>query len=181
MAVLGFYGAMALVALVWGELRGAPSVFERGAPEPPLQALYGVALGVPVVLLSAVASAKLVWARRLNAEFARLLGPLTSRDVLMLAGGSALGEEMLFRGAMQPSLGLWLTSVVFGLAHLPPRKELWPWSASAAVVGLALGGLYELTGSILAPVVAHFTVNWFNLHAIADADPSADDDAQAVA
>jgi len=173
-AALGFYGGMAVVAMVWGELRGEPGVFNRGTPEPPIQALYGVAFGVPIVLLSAVAAARMAWARRLNAEFRRLLGDLSSKDVLMLAGGSAIGEEMLFRGAMQPTLGLWLASALFGLAHFPPRKDLWPWSAAAAVVGLGLGGLYEVTGSILAPIVAHFTVNWFNLHALAESRPEAE-------
>lgn len=178
-AAVVFYGAMAVVAMVWGEVRGEPGVFRRGAPEPPLQALYGASFGVPIVLLSMFASARLLWARRLNAEFRRLLGPLSSTDVLLLAGGSALGEEMLFRGAMQPTLGLGLTSVIFGLAHLPPRRELWPWSATAAVVGLGLGGLYEVTGSILAPVIAHFTINWFNLHALAEVEPGPEPDADA--
>ncbi len=178
LAGLVFYGVMAVVALVWGELRGAPAVLERGDTAAPLQALYGIALGIPVVLLSTYASLRLEWAQRLNAEFREILGPLTSADVMMLAGGSAIGEEMLFRGAMQPTLGLWMTTAVFGLVHFPPRRDLWPWSAAAAAVGLGLGGLYEVTGSILAPLVAHFTVNWFNLHALAGpgavaaADPS---------
>ena len=98
-----------------------------------------------------------------------MLGRLSTTDIAMLAGGSALGEELLFRGAMQPALGLGLTTVIFGLAHLPPKRSLWPWTLTATVVGLGLGVLYEATQSILAPVVAHFTVNWFNLHALVDA------------
>ena len=174
-AVLVFYGVMAAGAMVWGELRGEPGVFgtRAGAPPPPIQALYGVAFGLPVVLLSRWASKNQAWAQRLNAEFRELLGPLTSGDVAIMAGGSALAEEMLFRGAMQPTLGLAAASLVFGAAHLPPKRSLWPWSVAAAVVGVGLGALYEATGSILAPVVAHFTVNWFNLHSLAVNEPDA--------
>ncbi len=169
MAALGFYGAMGVAALAWSEARGGPPVFALGTPDPVTQVLYGVALGAPVVGLSRWVSTRLAWARLLNEEFRAMLGRLSTADIAVLAGGSAVGEEMLFRGAMQPALGLGLTTLIFGVAHLPPKRSLWPWTATAAVVGLGLGGLYELTHSILAPVVAHFTVNWFNLHALVDA------------
>ena len=41
-----------------------------------------------------------------------------------------------------------------------------PWTIFALVLGFALGGLLLLTGSLLAPILAHFTINYFNLHQI---------------
>ncbi len=37
---------------------------------------------------------------------------------LWIALAAGLGEELLFRGALQPHLGIWLTSALFALAHL---------------------------------------------------------------
>lgn len=170
---LVFYGVMAGVASVWAALRGEPGVFAQaaGGAAPPVQALWGAAFGLALVGASRWASARLVWAQRLDAELKALLGPLSSGDMALLAGTSALAEEMLFRGAMLPDLGLVASSLAFGAAHLPPRRDLWQWSVSTAVVGLGLGLLYQGTGSILGPVVAHFTVNWFNLRTLGAPGP----------
>ena len=73
--------------------------------------------------------------------------------------GAGIGEEILFRGALQPLLqgwttplaGLALASVLFGLAH----AANWTYIAITAAVGLYLGGLLMLTGSLLVPMIGH--------------------------
>jgi membrane protease YdiL (CAAX protease family) len=48
------------------------------------------------------------------------------------------------------------------------------WTAWAFAMGLALGGLVELTGDLGGAIVAHFTINFVNLHYIVRvADPLA--------
>jgi len=172
-AVLLFYGLMAGVALAWTSAVEVNLMVPGPAVSPLwVQASSGAGVGLAVVLASRWASFRLEWAKRLNAEFSAILGPLSTSDVFFLAAGSALGEEMLFRGAMQSSLGYVVASIVFGLAHLPPRRDVWPWTAWAVIAGFALGGLVWATGTLLAPIVAHFTINWFNLHALGH-DPGA--------
>jgi uncharacterized protein len=83
----------------------------------------------------------------------------------------AIPEEILFRGLIQgglqpfiPSLPLLVlgSSLIFGLAHLPNgawgwRIRQWNWNFArvAFLVGLPLGLLYALTGSLLAPTLLH--------------------------
>ena len=82
---------------------------------------------------------------------------------LLLAMASGIGEEALFRGALQPVAGLLLASLLFGLVHFAPRRGLWPWSLFALAGGLGLGALFDATGNLVAPVVAHATLNAVNL------------------
>ena len=108
--VIGLYGAMALVALVIAAGRGDPDLYRFGVlPRWPLLAgpAAGVAVGLAVVGLTRVAVRYFQWARDLHASFRDLLGPLTGREIVILAVGSSIGEELLFRGALQPLLGLW--------------------------------------------------------------------------
>jgi membrane protease YdiL (CAAX protease family) len=93
----------------------------------------------------------------------QLLGILSWRDCLVLAVLSGVSEEAFFRGALQPQLGLVATSALFGLAHLVPRRELAPWCLFSFAAGLLLGLLFERTGNLLAPSVAHIVVNAVNL------------------
>ena len=42
---------------------------------------------------------------------------LTGLNPLWIAVAAGVGEELLFRGALQPLLGIWLTSLLFVAAH----------------------------------------------------------------
>lgn len=171
--ILGIYAGLGLVALGLGALRGhALVVLLPGRTAPTWTALVlhlglGVGFALLVVYLSRLAARRFEWARVLEREFFGLLGPLTDGEVLLVASASAVGEELLFRGALVPALGPWLSSVLFALPHIGPGKRFLPWTASSFVVGLAFSGLYLATGDLAAPVVAHFVINWLNLRHIA--------------
>jgi len=84
-------------------------------------------------------------------------------NMLMIAIIPALGEEMMFRGLLQRLLGEWfknihvsifVTAFIFGAIHLQfygllPRMML----------GVMFGYLYLWTGTLWAPVFAHFINN----------------------
>ena len=110
---------------------------------------------------------------------AAALGPLRTRDCIVLALLSGVAEEALFRGALQPQVGLVWASLLFALAHLVPRRELLPWSVFSLAAGFLLGGLYLATGNLVAPVVAHFTINAVNLRKLSR-DFAAGDPPQAL-
>ena len=74
-----------------------------------------------------------------------------------------MAEERLFRGALWPHLGLLGTTFLFGLVHFVPHKKLWGYPLFALVAGLLLGVLREASGSVIPPILAHFTVNVLNL------------------
>ena len=167
-AALVVYGAAGAVALVVLALRERGALIARLLGEQPV---VGLAAGLAVGVAAAAASRALVagWrsARKAEDALAELIGPLSGRACLVLAAASGVGEELVFRGVLQPWLGLWITSAAFGAVHVPPRRELRLWPVMAFVMGLALGVLLEGTGGVLAPVVAHATVNAINLRRLA--------------
>jgi membrane protease YdiL (CAAX protease family) len=163
------YATMAGIAIVWSLLTGRPLFWIGDRPSfgsIVLWLILGSILGVAVVVLSRIFLDQYEWAQSLSDWFAEVLGPITARDALILALLSGFAEEMLFRGAIQPTIGLIPTTILFGLCHWPPRKELRPWTALTAVLGLVFGIATELSGHLTAAIVAHFVINFINLSAI---------------
>ncbi|MEN8181179.1 MAG: CPBP family intramembrane glutamic endopeptidase, partial [Myxococcota bacterium] len=109
--------------------------------------------------------------RALAAELSTALGPLSPGAVILLALASGIGEELFFRGALQPRVGLWLASALFALAHLLPSWPLALWSAFAFVAGVLFGLLFEGTGNLLAPALGHVLTNAVNLRWLAKRPP----------
>jgi hypothetical protein len=72
----------------------------------------------------------------------------------VIGAAAGVGEEVLFRGVLQPLVGWPAASVLFGLAHMGGRAMA-PFAVWAAVMGGALGALAIATGGIVAPIVAH--------------------------
>lgn len=153
-----FYGVLVLAAAVLGAL-GDRNVLDPG-DSPVLALALGVAAACVTVLFSIVSYRLAPVVRELAAE----LGPLLvdgarRRDLVLVSVFSGVGEEALFRGALQPVLGIWLSSLLFGALHVgPDRRYLW-WTAWAVGAGLLFGLLYAWTGGLLAPVVAHVSHN----------------------
>jgi membrane protease YdiL (CAAX protease family) len=168
--VIGLYGAMGIVAFLVAAGRGDPDLYRLGgSPEAwQLEAApaLGIALGLGVVGLTRLATRHFQWARDLHTSFRDLLGPLTAREIVILALASAIGEELLFRGALLPWFGLWLQAAVFAALHIGPGRRFLPWTLSAFVLGLAFGALAKWTGNLGGPIAAHFAINFLNLRYI---------------
>jgi membrane protease YdiL (CAAX protease family) len=103
------------------------------------------------------------WARQLDEEFRILLSPIELHHAVILAALSGLAEETFFRAVLQPVLGLWTTSIFFGLLHYPMNRRMVPWTLIATVMGFLFGVVYETTGSLLAVALAHGLINFFEL------------------
>ena len=164
-----FYAALGLAALAFrslgqGEslLFASPAAAARGIRWLP-DVGAGLAAAALGILLSHALTRRTSGGERLARSLAALLGPLGLRHCLLLAAASGLGEEAFFRGALQANVGLLAASVLFGLAHFAPRRDLWPWSLFAFAGGLGLGLLFDATGNLVAPVVAHAALNAVNL------------------
>lgn len=175
--VIGLYGAMALVGLLIAAGRGNPDLYRLGSPagwQLLVAPIVGFVVGLGVVWLTRVATRHFQWARELHGSFRDLLGPLTGHEIMILALASSIGEELLFRGALLPWMGVWLQALVFALLHVGPERRFLPWTLSALVMGLAFGWLAEWTGSLGAPIAAHFAINYLNLrHIVRTALPAA--------
>ncbi|WP_106848173.1 CPBP family intramembrane glutamic endopeptidase [Blastococcus sp. Marseille-P5729] len=93
--------------------------------------------------------------------------PVERRLFAIVSVTAGLCEELVFRGflvavlaAVLPAAPVWVcvvgAAVVFALAHLYQGA---PGVVVTFFVGLALGGLYIVTGSLLAPVLVHALID----------------------
>ena len=169
--ITALYGALALVAVLVSAGRDRLDIYRVAEISTPtllvLSPLIGVAVGLVVVALSRLAVHRFALVRALHRDFRGLLGELTPREILALAAASAIGEELLFRGALLPWIGLWPQAILFALLHIGPRLRFFAWTLAAFVMGLVFGALLLWVGDLGAAITAHFTINYLNLHFIA--------------
>jgi len=165
------YGPLTVGALAWAWLRGGRFAWTLEvpwlrSPYPERFALsiaLGLALGLAVVAMTPLLVERTKWARMLHNELAEIISPLSSAEITWLALASGFAEELFFRGAMQPVLGLVVTSVIFGAVHVGPKRVFLAWTTWAIVMGLLLGLIFELTGVLWGPVLAHVWINQRNM------------------
>lgn len=150
-------GGLALGGLLWVALRDLP--FAWGPLMASLAAGLATASGLALVnywlLRRAPRFPGIDSMRRLYGD---VLRPLFSRvgpiEILVISAAAGLGEELLFRAAMRPDWGSVPSAVLFGAAHIggSGTVALGLW---AMAIGALLGWLVDLTGGVLAPIVAH--------------------------
>lgn len=70
----------------------------------------------------------------------------------------AICEELLFRGAVQHAFGPYWTSIIFAAIHV---RYLRHWIPTGLVFSISygLGWVYIQSGSIWAPILAHFAID----------------------
>ncbi|KYF84109.1 CPBP family intramembrane glutamic endopeptidase [Sorangium sp. So ce119] len=136
-----------------------------------VSAALGLTLAAGVVVMTRVAVARFDWARRLHADLRPVARELSLGQILLLAGLSSLGEELLFRGLLTPLLGVSLSALVFGLVHQMRGPSRWVWVGWAVAVGAGLGAIFAATGSLVGPLLSHALVNAVNLSYLRDHDP----------
>lgn len=167
------YLAMASAGVAWSTLRGDASVWRvAGMDNPQTMAgiVAGAFLGLGYVFVSRYATHRFEWGRALHRDLRALLGPLADGEIVVLAVASAVGEEVFFRGALLPAVGLLASSGIFALLHVGPKLRFLPWTLSTFVAGMLFGQLFLWSGDLSGPVVAHFTVNLLNLRYLANTD-----------
>lgn len=172
--ILALYGGLALTAILISAGRHDVDIYRIAGTSTSswlvLSPLLGLAIAALVIALSRLVVKRYAWGRSLHRDFRHLLGPLTTREILILALASSIGEELLFRGALLPWIGLWPQAIIFALLHVGPGSRFLPWTASALVMGVVFGWMYQYTGDLGGPIVAHFTINFVNLRFIARTD-----------
>jgi len=168
--VLVLYLALGAAGLVWSSIRGQANIWrlpDGGETRFWSGLVLGLALGLIIVFASRLAVHRFEWARALHREFRSLLSPLTDLEIVVLAIASSVGEEMFFRGALMPVVGIWISSAVFALLHIGPRARYLPWTAGSFVAGVLFSQLFLWSGDLTGDVIAHFTVNFLNLRHVA--------------
>lgn len=156
------------VPIIWFGQRDPLAAF--GGPMAPMWQLL---VGQGLALLAAVGSYVMfrLTARAQSttdtiASYARL--DLRGLNPLWIALAAAIGEETLFRAALQPLLGIWITSLIFVVTHTPAyrfrRLDFATLAQAAGVFGgsVALGLIYQYVGWIAA-VLVHLWIDIIGL------------------
>lgn len=140
----------------------------------------GIGVGLVVVGISHVLDWTTDWAEQLSQEFGKYFGDVSIEETLMLAVSSGVAEEVFFRGLIQQALteftftgpnavwlGIAVSSLVFGVLHIgPDLQKFLPWTVMALAMGVAFGWMFWATGNLVAPILAHFTINFLNIRSI---------------
>ena len=119
--------------------------------------LIGMGLGTGFALAVWFITERIPAFQRMERRLLRVLemDALRYHHALVFGLIAGIPEEVLFRGAMQPTMGIVAVSVIFGALHaMTPAYFVYATSA-----GIALGLLTEVSGGLWMPVAAHFAVD----------------------
>jgi membrane protease YdiL (CAAX protease family) len=153
LAVLAFFGVGLLIRRNWSEL-----IDRLGLTMPDLKQLL-IAGAIIIALVIVQAGAGALWAL-LNPDQAELLGDVntllladmdTLWEWLLLALAAGIGEELLFRGALQPVMGLAGTSLLFALVHV--QYGYTPFMLVVVFIAVVLGLVRRYFSTTIAIVV----------------------------
>lgn len=162
MAIFVMFGAL---GAGMGTRRTLPATLERlGLRAPTLREL-GAGIGMAFVLFWAVLLIGSLWQMiappetleqqtELSGLIAGSIDTMTA--ALFLALTAAIGEEIAFRGALQPVFGLLPTAVIFTLTHI--QYTLTPATLVILIVGLGFGYVRQRYNTTAA-IVTHFLYN----------------------
>ena len=153
-----FYGLLAVAAALWATLRGFD--LRLAGDSLALSLALGVLTPPFTVYLGLFAFRLLPVLREIADELApRLIDGADRGGLFLISVFSGVGEEVFFRGAVQQEFGLVVASLLFGIVHVGPDRRYLVWTAWAVLAGFLFGALYEVTGGLLAPILAHTAHN----------------------
>ncbi len=154
---LAGYVILALAAVGYRVRRDLRQTLDRLGLKPLTGVQLGViAAGVVAIFVFNAAADRLqhalfpaLWQhdKEMNEALAKGLGP---GSVLLLGLSAGVGEEITMRGALQPRLGLTLTSLLFAALHV---QYSWYGMLAILVLGLVLGWIRNRTSTTVSMAV----------------------------
>jgi len=127
-----------------------------------IQVLVGLIYGMITALLGwqIVKSSLLSSTRNFFANIIKDLN-LNTLEILFISFCAGAGEEIFFRGAIQPYLGVWITAIVFVALHgyiNPKNRRLSIYGAFMCLVIAGIGYMCDEVG-IVSAIAAHFMID----------------------
>jgi membrane protease YdiL (CAAX protease family) len=135
----------------------------------PVGPLSQLLVGQVLALIAAAVSWVLFRVTANSASSARTIDSYARLDLsglnpLWISIAAAIGEEMLFRAALQPLLGVWIVSLIFLLTHVPVYRfrkldgATLAQAASVFVGSVVLGFVFQYVG-LLASMLVHMWID----------------------
>lgn len=150
--------------------RGMPAVLDemrlRWRPRVPLWALVGALATVGALfafglLLSAIVHYGLIEEPQTSEYVLAIKPQLNWFWIVAIPLVAAVTEEIFFRGFLQPRVGLWASSVLFGVVHIGYGTVL--QVVAPFLLGLLFAFLYLKTKTLWAPIAGHFAFDFVQL------------------
>lgn len=89
----------------------------------------------------------------------KIFRSLNAGQIFLLATVIGVSEEFLFRGVIHTELGYIVASSIFALVHVRYlRKPV--LLVSVILLSFLIGYMYEITGNLLVPIVAHIWIDF---------------------
>jgi len=149
------------------------SVFLKGQ----ISMLYQLAIGMAFGFVTAMAGwgiVELPFLDKTKKFFVDLIKPLKLNwmEIAFISICAGVGEELFFRGGIQPWLGIWTTAVLFVLLHWYLNPFNLPTSLYGLYMTVVIGvmGLMTEHFGILTAISAHFVVDLILLRKLSSAD-----------
>lgn len=177
------FGALGWILINWlfdynlaYTLAGSTNIF--------LQALIGLGYGLIAALLAwlIISAKQLTPVRHFYGGLIQQV-QLTRTDIIYVSVCAGIGEEILFRGALQPLMGIWITSVFFVLIHgyLNPKNiHLFFYGLYMVLAIAGLGYMAQYLG-LISSIWAHIVIDIILLYKLSYTElPSQENESQEV-
>ncbi|MCR9142013.1 MAG: CPBP family intramembrane metalloprotease [bacterium] len=143
-----------------------------------LDATLAADLGFGLLITAPMAAAFILLARfplgpfrMIRTHMDEIIVPLFHKlsvfDLLLISLLAGVGEELLFRGLLQPAIGYWtgpvgglvIAGVLFGLAHLITPT----YAIMAGLMGMVIGWASMVTDNLLTAILIHAAYDFIAL------------------
>lgn len=160
-ATLVVFGGLGVIIIPYARKMDFADFFS-GAEKYWLQITVGILFGI-ITAKAGWQIVELPMLKKTKAFFSGLIKPLNldTTQIVLISLCAGIGEELFFRGAIQPMLGVWMTAILFVLLH----GYLNPFDMSLTMYGIymvlvigVLGLMTEHFG-ILTAIVAHTLID----------------------
>lgn len=127
---------------------------------------FELLLGAAAGLCFGLIGSKIVsmdFMKDIRMRYARLFAPLklTVPDIVFISLCAGVGEEILFRGVIQPHLGIWFTAILFVAIHGYLNPLSWRMSVYGTFMTLAIAviGTMSQKYGLTSAMTAHFVID----------------------
>lgn len=135
-----------------------------------LQALTGLAFGLisSIIAWKIIETPVLYQTREFFSKLIRNFN-LTFPEILFVSVCAGIGEEILFRGAIQPFLGIWMTSIIFVAIHGYLNPFNWRLAVYGVYMTFVIAGIgyLKVNFGLAAAIAAHTMIDVYLLYKLA--------------
>lgn len=138
-----------------------------GPSHPLLQLVYGLTGGAAAAAVASL-TISMKFMQGISSRYVNLFGHfnLNRNEIVLISLCAGVGEELLFRGALQPFLGIALTSFIFVGMHGYYSIRSWQITVYGAVMTLIIAaiGWMSVAFGLISAMVAHTVIDVVLLH-----------------